>query len=321
MDFFRRAWATIQSQIGKLPATSKWLIGSLLVILLMVGFLTVQYAGSPEMVVLVSATADRSPEIVTRLESAGIKAQTQSGQILVPDDKRSDAFAVLAQGELLAGNTAAAFDEMIKNQNPWTTRDQNAQAFLLAKQKVLSQIIAKMMGVRSADVILSVPEETGFGATHRRPSAAVNVVMQGGTVNNKLVEAIAGLVSASLAEMKPEDVVVIDANQGRQYTVKNKQNGGMSTDLVEELEAMERYYHDKIADALGYIPGKIVAVNVRLDPVLVKDETQTTYSPEPLKSEENNESETHDSSSSSEAGVRPNTGISIDAGNGGRELH
>lgn len=314
MEFFRRAWATIQGQLGKLPASSKWLIGSLMIILLMVGFLTLQYAAQPELAPLMPAAADRAPAILARLQAAGIKAQTQAGQIMVSSEKRNDAYAVLAEGDLLSSNTAAAFDEMIARQSPWTTKDQNAQAFLLAKQKVLSQIIAKMVNVRAADVILATPEDKGFGATHRRPSGSVNVLMKGSNViNKKLVEAIAGLVAGAMAEMKPEDVVVIDANQGRQYTVKKQDGTALPNDVIESLQALEQYHREKIVEVLGYIPGVIVAVNVRTDPVLRKDEVLTKYGPEPLKSEENEENETRDATGGGgEAGVRPNVGLSID---------
>jgi flagellar M-ring protein FliF len=312
MEFFRKAWATIQVQLNKLPATSKWLIGSLLVIFVMVGFLVMQYAGQAEMVAIMPAGGDRAPAVLARLENAGIKANSKAGQIFVSVEKREEAYAVLAESDLLSDNISSIFDDMTKNQTPWMTNAQNQQAVLLAKRKGLSQIIGKMVGVRSADVLIDLPRNEGFGATHVRPSASVNVVMRGGnTVNKHLTQAIAGMVSGAISDMKPEDVVIIDANQGRQYTVK-KEAGGLSGDLIEQYQALEQYHREKIAEVLRYIPGVIVAVNVRTDPVVARSVSETKYTPEPLRRTVEEETKTRDSTNAGEAGTKPNTGMSID---------
>ena len=67
---------------------------------------------------------------------------------------------------------------------------------------MLGRIIAKFDGVRFADVVIDIPDTIGFGKTHVRPSAAVQVVMEGRKqVDQKLVEAFAGLVSSAVAEI------------------------------------------------------------------------------------------------------------------------
>ncbi len=314
MEFFRKAWATIQLQLNKLPATSKWLVGALLIILLMAGFLILQYAATSETVPIMPATSDRAPAVLARLKTAGINAQSKAGQIYVSEDKRDEAYAVLAEGDLLSDNLSGVFDDLIKNQTPWTTNAQNQQAFLLAKRAWLSKVISKIAGVRSADVIIDIPRNDGFGASHVRPSASVNVVMRGNnTVSRRLTESIAGLVSGAVSEMKPEDVVVIDANQGRQYTVK-KGSSGLSEDIIEQYQALEQYHREKIAEVLRYIPGVIVAVNVRTDTVVDRIVSETKYSPEPLRKTVEEEIRSRDSSSGGEAGVKPNGGMSIDGG-------
>lgn len=314
MEFFRKAWATIQVQLNKLPATSRWLMGSLLIILVMTGFLILQYAGQAETVSIMPAGSDRAPAVLARLQSAGIRAENKAGQIFVSVEKRDEAYAVLAEGDLLSDNLSGVFDDMIKNQTPWTSNLQNQQAFLLAKRAWLGKVIGKFAGVRSADVILDVPRNDGFGATHVRPSASVNVIMRGNnTVTRRLTESIAGMVSGAISEMKPEDVVVIDANQGRQYTVK-KGSSGLSEDTIEQYQALEQYHREKIAEVLRYIPGVIVAVNVRTDTVLDRVVSETKYTPEPLRKTVEEEVKSRDSTAGGEAGVKPNGGMSIDSG-------
>ena len=201
---------------------------------------------------------------------------------------------------------------MIARQSPWQSNAQNAQAFLLAKQKVLGQIIGKMVGVKSASVMLSMPEKQGFGTTYVRPSASVNVMMlPSKRVAKQLVEAIAGLVSGAVAEMTAQDVVVIDANRGRQFTVKSP-NDVLPGEALELVQQLEHRYREKVNQVLSYIPGVIIAVNARVDPVHTKRIEEYNYEEsEPLKSEYSRETERQDKSTSGEPGARPNTGLDI----------
>src|SRR5690606_23528027 len=126
----------------------------------------------------------------------------------------------LESSGLMARDTASAFDDVILKSSPWDPSLKTTMAFLQAKQKFLGQVIAKMRGVRGADVVISMPQQSGFGRTHVKPSASVNVVMQGGTkMNKQLVDAIASLVGGAVAEMSPQEVVVIDAVDGRAHRV------------------------------------------------------------------------------------------------------
>jgi flagellar M-ring protein FliF len=206
---------------------------------------------------------------------------------------------------------------MIKNQSPWDSDRQNRQRFLLAKQKVLGEVISRMAGVRNAVVMIDMPQREGFGATHVKPSASVNVVMDGSSrVNTHLVESIAGWVSGAIAELEPSRVVVIDANSGRQFTGKN-QNDFAAGESFEDIQNREMHYRNKVERALSYIPGVIVAVNVLTDAMVAEDRKSYVYSEtEPLASERRVEETRRSGSNAGEAGARPNTSASIDGGGG-----
>src|SRR5690606_19835604 len=149
------------------------------------------------------------------------------------------------------------------------------------------QIISKMRGVQRANVILSLPQDQGFGRTHERPSAAVSVWMRGSSrVDDGMVDSIARLVAGSVAELRPQGVSVTDANLGRTRTVRDEDDM-LPTDTLELVHKLEAYHRQKIDDVLGYIRGVIVAVNVQVDPVakIVQEEFDYEDS-EPLESEE-----------------------------------
>ncbi len=312
MEFLQRSWAQVLAFLTQLSFTARWLIGCLLIIFVLVGWLMMQYVAKPDMVPITRFAGERQPEVIAKLQASGIAVRTEGGQLQIPADQYDEAMVVLVSSDLLAPDTAGAFDDMIARQSPWQSNAQNAQAFLLAKQKVLGQIIGKMGNVRSASVMLSTPEKQGFGATYVRPSASVNVVMRGKRrLDKSLVEAISGLVSGALAEMAPQDVVVIDANRGRQFTVKSPDDvlPGETLELVQQLE---HRYRGKVTDVLSYIPGVIIAVNVRVDPVHTKQIEEYDYEQsEPLKSEFSRETERRDITNAGEPGARPNTGLDI----------
>lgn len=312
MEFLKKSWAQTQAFLSQLSVTARWLIGCLLIIFLLIGWVLLQYAAKPDLVPITHFAVERQSEVVARLKRAGILVRTDSGQLQVPSDRYDEAMVILVSSDLLAADTAAAFDDMIARQSPWQSNAQNAQSFLLAKQKVLGQIVSKMVGVRSASVMLSMPERQGFGATYVRPTASVNVIMGGSKrADKRLVEAIAGLVSGAVAEMIPQDVVVIDANHGRQFTVKSPDDvlPGEAMELVHQLE---QWHREKITQVLSYIPGVIIAIHVSVDPVHTKRIEEYNYEQtEPLKSEFNRETERRDMATAGEPGARPNTGLDI----------
>lgn len=320
MQFLRHSWDQVRVYMEGMSPSQKWLILALLVVLLLAGFIIAQYAGTPQRVPITSFAANRQPEAVNRLKAAGIDVHVEGGQLLVAEDRHLDALVVLQQGELLGHDTAAAFDDFIAKNDMFRTSAMTKMSLLVAKQKVLSSIVGKMRGVKSADVVISMPEDVGFGKTFVRPTAAVNVVMQGGSrVDNNLVSAVAGLVSGAVAEMQPQDVVVIDAGIGRQFTVKSEQDFG-SSDAVEQMQVVEQYHREKIEGMLRYIPGVIVAVNVQIDNIHRHTRDEIKYGEEPLLREREEERIRKDRQDAAEPGARPNTGLDLTSGSApGRE--
>ncbi len=315
MDFARKYWMTIRAQAEGLPASTKLLIGSLLVIMLLVGFIALLYAGTPETVPISRFAEGRSEEVAARLDAAGIEADFRQGQLYVPANQRMDAIALLAREDMLSNNASSAFADITGN--PWETDAQGNRKYLLATQNYLSAVTRKLNGVRSADVVIAIPDRTGFGRTSVKPSASVAVTMNGSqAVNKDLVSSIAGLVSGAVAELEATDVVVVDANHGRQHTVSDPADI-VPTEVIELIRHQEEYHRKKITQMLGHIQGVTVAVKVSTDPKRreVREERQYTEA-EQLKSEEDTEMISRDFKQANEAGARPNTTLSLDAGGG-----
>ncbi|MBB6430736.1 hypothetical protein [Algisphaera agarilytica] len=313
MDFARKYWTTIRAQMEGLPASTKLLIGSLVVIMLLVGFIALLYAGKPQTVPISRFADGRSEEVVARLDASGISAEIKNGQVYVPATKRIDAIALLAREDMLSENASTAFADITGN--PWETDAQGDRKYLLAMQNYLSVVARKIDGIRSADVVISLPERVGFGRTGVRPSASVTVTMNGSqAVGKHRVESLASLVSGAVAELRPQDVMVIDANNGRQHTVADEDDV-VPTEVIELVRHQEEYHRKKIEDTLRTIPGVIVAVRVSTNPIRREVREERKFSDtEPLKVEETNELISKSFDRGGEAGARPNTTLTIDPG-------
>lgn len=213
-------------------------------------------------------------------------------------------------------NTSAAWTQFLSTMDIWSSHSQTQIKYQGYLEQHLQAMIELTPGVRSALVKISYPREHGFGATHIRPTAAVSIQMEADRqLGKEYGRSVAGLISGAVAEMTPPDVVVIDANRGRQFTVKSEADmlPGETLELVHQLE---EYHRGKITDLLDrQIPQVIVAVNV-LTSNIAERQVQVIDYPEmdSLRRESSKEKQISDISDSGEAGARPNTALTIEGG-------
>ena len=85
MEFLKRSWVQTQAFLGQLSITARWLMGCLLIIFLLIGWLLMQYAANPELVPITQFAAERGPEVAARLGRSGIKVRMEGGQFTCTD--------------------------------------------------------------------------------------------------------------------------------------------------------------------------------------------------------------------------------------------
>ncbi|MAE61548.1 MAG: hypothetical protein CMJ49_09355 [Planctomycetaceae bacterium] len=319
MEFIRRSLAQVQAQLSQLSVSQKLLISTVMVIIVMALAMVMLYAAQPEMVSLPLETADAQQiiQISALLRASDIPHETRGNKVFVPIDDRSRAMGTLAREQVLPTDTSSSFAEMLDKQDWWHGDKQQDQMWDVAIQDSLGQFIGDMPGVQHGSVIISRPSSAGFSQTHKNPTAAVNVVMNSGKVDQHLADAIAALASGAVAELNAADVAVIDSRAGRLWNV-GEEDDYAPGDYLEQVRNHERHYQAKIAQSLSFIRGLIVSVNVELDPDRKETETVTfnkDTSVELLETERATTSNTSDTESAGEAGARPNTALNI-AGSG-----
>lgn len=320
MNQLRQAILTIRQQLGKLGPTERLLIGSFVVILLMALFVVSQYSGKQSMVSLLPgvALADQQ-KAHTFLTTSGIKAEMTGNNLMVASDQRESALALLAANKQLPGDTGDFLKKLLASQSWSHTRQQNDQVYNAALKSELDRIIANMPGIKSASVIMDVPELQGIGSSVRKPTASVAVITEtGARLSQNAVDAIAYLVGGSKAGMTPDRVRVIDGGSQRKAT---SEDDVISSSSLEHAMKVENKTREQLLDLLAYIPGVVIAVTAQVDVSrVVTHEERALPSGEGSvaipKRETTSETEQVDGSKGAEPGVRSNTGTDPNRGGG-----
>ena len=314
MNRLRTFQATIAAAALKLTASQKLLIGSVLVIMVMMMLLVQLYSGKPDMVPLLPGKPmSEQTQAVAFLQSNGIKYEEGVGGLMVPAARRQMILAQLSQGGALEGDNRILFDSLIEKSSWTMSNQQNRQLEIIAVQNELAGIISHMSGIRSAQVILHLPDNRSLGKPSTAPSASVSV-SPSSPLNQNAVDAIAHLVASSRG-IAPENVSIIDSSTNHQHRVRDE-SGLAAGNHLELTTNIEHHARQKIASMLAYIPGVIVTVHAQVDATRRTTTSQRVYnegdgSASLLRRETTSETKDQQSSEGSESGARSNVGQDI----------
>ncbi len=318
MEFLKRNLTQIQSQLNGMSFATRWLIGSLVVIMLLVGSMLVYWGGSADMVPVDGITTGTTAEAVTILEADGITTKVIGGELLVAKDDLHKAVGSLGRGGRLNPNAYSAFDQILsKDGTSWmdSSTDKNRK-YLLAKGHFLSAVIGSFPNVESASVILDKPEANGFGVTHVDPSASVMVTMRSGSkVSRQMADTMIHMVSSAVAGLQEQFVTISDTTNSRSFTAADADE----VDAIANVEATlanERLHKQKIEQVLRSWEGVMVAVKIVTSQVVREQIQSREYGKEPIALSETEETSSRNVSNAGEPGIRPNVGSSIDGGGG-----
>lgn len=198
--------------------------------------------------------------------------------IMLPPDKRIPAQVKLA--------------EMNLPRHPVLTPDkvENGMGKTAAEQKAIRQqllegditlALRQMDGVNDAMVKLAIPDKTFFQDESKQVTARVFLnLSQGAEMNRARVSAMMNLVSASVPELKPENVTIIDS-KGNDLTAmvpKDGAQGVVASGTQLEVQAKEEMRLQQKAQAAldKAFPGRTqVSVNLEMDFAKVEKENFT----------------------------------------------
>lgn len=318
MEFVRRNWEQIATQLQGWSFTTKWLIASMVIIMLLIGGILVWSAGSAEMVPLGEISSGSASEVIATLEAQDIDAQVRGGDVYVPVGSKLDAVAMLTASGKINSNAYVAFDQLMESGSSryLSTNRENDRQHMIAKSKFLSDVIMRMPRVQTATVMIDKDDSPGFGASYHAPSAMVTVFMQPGSrVDRKMADAMTALVRGAVAEMPVENIMVIDGTNNTEFSARGEDEAVSSTAL-ETIIAQERLHKQKVEEVLRSFRGATVAIKIVTTDVVRSQESQTTWEKPSVASERTTESNTSNVQNGGRPGAGANLQASIDGGGG-----
>lgn len=222
-------------------------------------------------------TASEMPAIQAAFAAAGLPEPKYEGnRILVPAGQEAAYVTAMAEAGAMPADFHSYLEKTLADQGPFVGPRQRDELIKNAKQKKLAAIIASMQGIEFATVDYDERREGGLS---RRVTSTASVSVKP-VLNQQLdpdqARIIRHLVSAAFAGLKPESVTIADLN-GRVYVGGNDALGdGEEHQYLRVMRAYENLFRQRVQDALAYVAGATVNVNVELSPELESTREKTT---------------------------------------------
>lgn len=263
----------MQQMWARLPARQRWVIagGTLLTLLALAAmvkiFATPEY--KPLMTGLEPADAQAiGSELAAKKIDFEIAADGKS--IQVPADQLNTArMEIASEGPVHSGRMG--FELFDKSSWGQTEFDEKVN-YQRALEGELERTIATLNGVKSARVHLVLPTPSVFLDRERGAKASVALRMKHGALADDQLRAIGRLVSGAVDDLKPQDVILLDADTNETL---GSRNGSMEG---RELEVeLSRRLLATLGPAVG-AENLRASVNVEYD-LNSMEESQDKYDP------------------------------------------
>lgn len=324
MGQFREMLATIQKHLVGMSTSAKLLIASLTVIMLMsLGYVAIYSSKSKFVELMPGVPVAEQAKAAAYLRTVNMQVDVSTdGKVMVPADSQTQARAALAENGKLPSDKSGMFESIISKQNWINSRETNERLFIVALQSQLGEDISQFRGIKSAKVILDIPEPAGLGRAVKKATASAMVQTKDGSpLAQATVDAIANYIAGSRAGLEIDRVRITDASTGRQR--KAAADGDLSSaTYIEHAAKIEAQAHEKISEMLSYINGVIVAVTAQVDVTKVNSQT-TSHLPKDkgtlqIEKKVNTDETTNvQTSAGAEPGIASNVGMDVNKGAAG----
>ena len=180
---------------------------------------------------------------------------TEGGQaIMVPSDKVHDTRLRLASQGLPKGSINGF--ELMESNRFGTTQFQERLTFQRGLEGELTRSIQSLSSVQSARIHLALPNQNGFFREQQKPSASVLLTLYPGrTLDKSQIAGIVHLIAASVPELNPKDVSVVDDAGTLLSATPDGQNQGADGEKLKYTQQIEQLYTRRILDMIEPLVG------------------------------------------------------------------
>ncbi|MEQ9465036.1 MAG: flagellar basal-body MS-ring/collar protein FliF [Haliea sp.] len=241
-----------------------------------------------------SMAAEDTTAAISTLDANGIdyRLDNRTGMVTVAADQVHRARLLLAT-EGFPRSSDIGFDNIYQEQEIGVSSFMEQARYHRSLEQELSRTISALDGVRGARVHLAMAKQSAFLRQRQEPAASVVLHLYGGRVlSDRQLAGIVHLVSASVPNLKPETVSVVD-QQGRLLSSQGSPDDfGYSKEQFQMAQQLEQRYSQRIVDILEPIlgPGRVHAqVSADIDFTRI-ERTSEVYAPDTvLRSEQTSE--------------------------------
>jgi flagellar M-ring protein FliF len=239
--------------------------------------------------------------IIAQLSQMNIPYRHADGgnAILVPASQVHDARLKLASAGLPKGSVVGF--ELMDNARFGQTQFQERLTFQRGLEGELTRSIGALGSVQAARVHLALPNQNGFFREQQKPSASVLLTLHPGrTLDRAQIAGIVHLVSASVPELNPKAVSVLDQTGALLSGPSEPASGqGLDAQQLQYVAQVEASYVKRVIDILEPVVGRD---NLRATVAADIDFSQTEATSESFKPNQGTEPAAVRSQQNSEAG-------------------
>ncbi len=239
--------------------------------------------------------------IIAQLSQMNIPYRHAEGgnAILVPASQVHDARLKLASAGLPKGSIVGF--ELMDNARFGQTQFQERLSFQRGLEGELTRSIGALGSVQAARVHLALPNQNGFFREQQKPSASVLLTLHPGrTLDRGQIAGIVHLVSASVPELSPKAVSVLDQTGALLSESAEPASGqGLDAQQLQYVAQVEASYVKRVIEILEPVVGR---ENLRATVAADIDFSQTEATSESFKPNQGAEPAAVRSQQTSEAG-------------------
>ena len=194
--------------------------------------------------------------VISQLTTLNVPYRHEAGgTILVPANQVYDVRMKLASAGLPKGSTVG-FELMDKTSIGQTQFNERLN-FQRGLEGELTRTITALADVADARVHLAMPQQNGFFREQQKPSASVMLTLRGGrTLDRAQIAGIVHLVSASVPDLAPKAVSVLDQS-GALLSSQSADNGtGLDSQQLQYKQQIEANFNKRIYELLEPVVGR-----------------------------------------------------------------
>nr|WP_295085345.1 flagellar basal-body MS-ring/collar protein FliF [uncultured Roseateles sp.] len=193
--------------------------------------------------------------VIAQLTTLGVPYRNDpGGTILVPASQVYDVRMKLASAGLPKGSTVG-FELMDKSSIGQTQFNERLN-FQRGLEGELTRTITALADVADARVHLAMPQQNGFFREQQKPSASVMLTLRGGrTLDRAQIAGIVHLVSASVPELAPKAVSVLDQT-GALLSNSSDNGNGLDSQQLQYKQQIEANINKRIYELLEPVVGR-----------------------------------------------------------------